>query len=108
MADKDGNKTGGRVAGTPNKKNQEVYELASEFGITPMRVKYLLMCLELKELGYDEEDIKSLSIKEKIDIQDRNATDIATYMYGKRKPVDSEGNDKGDPLSDLIDALRPK
>lgn len=96
----------GRPPGSPNKRNLEVFELAQELGITPMRVKFLLMCQEFEALGYTKDEIKELSVRDRIEIQDRNAADIAPYMYGKRKPVDSDGNDKGDPLAELADAIR--
>jgi hypothetical protein len=95
----------GRKPGSLNKTNQEVHELAEEFGITPMRVKYLLMLKKFKELGYKETEIEQLSIQEVIDIQSKNAADVAPYMYGKRKLIDSDGNDSRDPLVDLLEII---
>lgn len=104
--DKDGNKTGGRVAGTPNKRNLEINRLAEEEGVNPILIKIRLAGLKLKELGYSEAQIAALEPQELIDIQDKNANDLLPYFIGKRKPVDSDGNDDKDPLSSLINALR--
>jgi hypothetical protein len=68
----------------------------------------LLAMLKLKELGFTDSEIDSLSVKEKIDIVDRNTNDLLPYFYGKRKPVDSEGNDSTDPISELVNAFRNK
>ena len=95
----------GRPKGSVNTRNLEIFELAQEHGFNPMKVKMLLAMLKLEELGYTKTDIEQLSVQEKIEIQDRNTSDVLPYFYGKRKPVDSEGNDDNDPITAFIEAL---
>jgi hypothetical protein len=99
---------GGMKEGQRTKRNQEVNDLADEFGITALRVKYMLMLGKFKELGYSEEQIAQLTPQEIIDIQSKNAADVLPYAYGKRKPIDSEGNDGLDPITELVSAFRNK
>lgn len=98
MADINGNKTGGRVAGTPNKKNQEIQDLARELNCNPAKVLMLIILGKHEELKCSEPEID-------IDRRMTAAKELMPYLYGKRKPVDSDGNDSRDPLSELIDAL---
>jgi hypothetical protein len=101
-------KVGGRDKDTPNKRNQEIFELSEEFGISPVRVKFYLMTLQFDKLGYSKEQVAELTLQELVEIQSRNGNDLLPYYVGKRKPIDSEGNDQGDPLSDLLDAIHGK
>jgi hypothetical protein len=90
----------GMKKGQLTKKNQEIQELAQELGCNPAKVLMLIM------LG----DKESLGIDEMIDL-DRKMTaakELMPYLYGKRKPIDSDGDDKGDPITELINAFRNK
>ena len=98
----------GRPLGSVNTRNLEIFELAQKHKFSPMEVKILLAMLKLKELGFTEEEIKELSVKDKVEIIEKNTNDILPYFYGKRKPVDSEGSDSSDPISELINAFRNK
>jgi len=100
VADLLGNKTGGRTAGTPNKKNQEIQELAKELGCNPAKVLMLIMLGDKEALG-EEKDID-------LDMKKDAAESLMPYLYGKRKPVDSDGDDKGDPITELVNAFRNK
>lgn len=95
----------GRPLGSANKRNQEVYYLAEKHGVNIVEIKILLTGLKLKELGYTDDQIKQLSIQELVDIQSRNASDLLPYFMGKRKPVDSNGDDANDPITAFIEAL---
>lgn len=88
----------GRKPGSLNKKNQEIVELAKELNCNPAKILMLIA------LG-DHESLKS---DERIDLEKRmSAADkLMPYLYGKRKPVDSDGNDTLDPLADIADAIR--
>lgn len=96
----------GRPQGSLNKRNQEIFHLAEQEGVSPLLIKIRLAGLKLKELGYKDEEIASLTTQEKIDIQDKNSNDLLPYFIGKRKPVDSQGNDSVDPLMDVLNELR--
>jgi hypothetical protein len=87
----------GRRAGTPNKKNQEILDLAKELGCNPAKILMLILMGDNEALGTTE--IIDLDRKAKA------AESLMPYLYGKRKPVDSNGDDKSDILSDLIEAI---
>lgn len=90
----------GRKPGSLNKNNQEIQELAQELGCNPAKILMLIA------LG----DFESLGIEERIDIDKRMdaAKDLMPYLYGKRKPIDSKGDDSSDPISELVNAFRNK
>lgn len=96
----------GRPEGSTGKRNQEVYHLAEKHGVNVVEIKILLAGLQLAKLGYTEEQIESLTVSDLIDIQSRNTNDLLPYWMGKRKPIDSNGEDSLDPISDLINELR--
>lgn len=98
----------GKKLGTLNKKNQEVLDLANELEISPMRIKFLLAAGRYKDLGYSDEEIAQLDAEYRIDTQGKNANDILPYLHGKRKPVDSDGSDASDPITELVNAIRNK
>jgi hypothetical protein len=111
--DKEGNKTGGRQRGTPNKKNQELLELAKELDCNPAKILMHFAMNDTEALGLPELITKTNKSGDtweeptiSPELQKAAASDLMPYMYGKRKPVDSDGNDKGDPLSELADAIR--
>jgi hypothetical protein len=90
----------GRKPGTPNKRNQEIYELAEELKCNPAKILMLIA------LG----DNATLNTDEAIDLDKRMAAakELMPYLYGKRKPIDSDGNDQGDPFNDLLAAINAK
>jgi hypothetical protein len=96
----------GRPLGSVNTRNLEIFELAQELKFSPIKVKILLATLNLKELGFTEEDIKYLNVNERIEIIERNTADLLPYFYGKRKPVDSNGDDSSDPITDILNAIK--
>ncbi len=112
MANTTGKKFGGRTQGTPNKKNQEIYDLAEELQCSPVRILMHFALGDYEALGLPEH-IEKITTKGPIiepsimpDTMKSAAADLMPYMYGKRKPVDSEGNDSADPISELADAIR--
>lgn len=94
-------KVGGKVKGSLNKKNQEIQELAKELGCNPAKILMLIMLGDHKALNVEELDID-------LDRKMTAAKELMPYLYGKRKPVDSDGDDKGDPITELINAFRNK
>src|SRR5688500_11778776 len=85
----------GRKKGQPNKRNQEIKEYAEKRGVSPA-----FWCIDV--LAGDGEAVG----KEAISFQDKQwpVETLMPYLYGKRKPIDSEGNDDGDALLDLLGA----
>lgn len=70
--DKDGNKTGGRKKGTPNKKTKELLELMGDYS-------------PLEALLKIAQDTKTpLDIKVKVNL------DLMGYIYPKRKSIDCQ------------------
>lgn len=70
--DKDGNKTGGRKKGTPNKKTKELLELMGDYS-------------PLEALLKIAQDTKTpLDIKVKVNL------DLMGYLYPKRKSIDCQ------------------
>ena len=145
----------GRRAGTPNKKNQEIHDLANELGCSPAKILMLIVNGDRRKLGHEcvyevmkrnhkravsryEEDLaeyKSLNEVDKLkatkprpprdlvdytekEIDEMNmltteergdrAQELMPYLYGKRKPIDANGDDSSPlgALLDLIDANR--
>jgi hypothetical protein len=109
MADLEGNKTGGRAAGTINKKNQEIQDLAKELGCNPAKILMLIAMGDRVGLStkYKDEDGNEKTQEWFVDLDQRKdaAKDLMPYLYGKRKPVDSNGDDKSDPLAEILDAI---
>jgi hypothetical protein len=93
-------KTGGRAKGVTNKKNQAIQELAQELNCNPAKILMLIA------MG----DNESLSTDEEIDLNKRKeaAKELMPYLYGKRKPVDSDGNDSTDIFSDILASINDR
>lgn len=100
MADIEGNKTGGRIAGTLNKNNQEIQELAKELGCNPAKILMLIILGDNEALNTDE--IINLDRKMKA------AESLLPYLHGKRKPVDSKGDDSESLVSLFLGQLNDR
>jgi len=100
MADIEGNKTGGRAAGTLNKNNQEIQALAKELGCNPAKILMLIILGDKEALKTDE--IINLDRKMKA------AESLMPYLYGKRKPVDSNGDDSESLVSLFLGQLNDR
>lgn len=70
-----GKKTGGRKAGTPNKKTTELQDKLIDSGFDPIQ--------ELIEIAVDLQTSKDLKTK--------ICSDLAQYVYPKRKAVEHSG-----------------
>lgn len=95
----------GRPVGSINKRNLEIFELAQKHGFNPLEVKMYLAMLKLKELGFSEKEIQELTTKDKIELIDRNTNDLLPFFYGKRKPVDSNGDDSDNLLALFLGSM---
>lgn len=52
MGRKSGPKTGGRVAGMPNKRSLRAQEMAEELGVDPLKILLMIAKKDWKGLGY--------------------------------------------------------
>jgi hypothetical protein len=91
-------KTGGRQSGVPNKRNQEIQDLAKELNCNPAKILMLFAMGDFESLNCTEDELDS-------DKRMTAAKELMPYLYGKRKPIDSDGNDSRDILSDILDAI---
>ena len=89
-------KTGGRKAGTPNRKTQELSELAKSLGVNPFEIMLL----------FSKGDHKKLGLKFPIapEVMLQAARSASEYLFPKRKPVDKSG-DAGETLTDILRAI---
>lgn len=86
----------GRKAGTPNKRTAEIQEYAARRGVSPAN-----FCIDL--IAGDTEAIG----KEVITFDDKKwAIELLfPYLYGKRKPVDSNGDDSDNLLALFLGSM---
>lgn len=79
--DKNGNKTGGRQAGTPNKKLQFLHDKAEELGVCPVTMALLMVRGDRRDLGY--EDV--IEAKRRVYEEDRAAYEFEPPKKGQVK-----------------------
>jgi hypothetical protein len=91
----------GRKAGSLNKKNQEIIDMANELGCNPAKILMMIAIGDFESLKVSEFDI---DLDKRMDA----ARDLMPYLYGKRRPIDSDGNDGVDPITELVNAFRNK
>lgn len=99
MADQDGNKTGGRVAGTPNKRTQELAELAKDVGADPFMFLVHVMNGNAEALGYPanfsrDEDTDRLVPTISFQLRFEAAVQLMPYLHAKRKAVEVSVKDE--------------
>lgn len=92
------NNPNGRPVGKPNKRNQEIKEYADSQGVNPAFILVDILSGRTTELG--NEPLEKFDYRWAIDT-------LMPYMYGKRKPVDSDGNDSN-AIDDFLNALNDK
>lgn len=90
------NNPNGRPKGAANKRNQEIKDYAEQEGVNPAFV--LIDILSGKKDKLINKPVDHEDFKWAIDT-------LMPYMYAKRKPVDSDGNDDNDPIAAFIGAL---
>lgn len=112
MADKDGNKTGGRSKGVKNKTTQELHEIAERLGVNPFEILLLFAAGDSEALGcnvgnkfsqefaefLDEDQLKTVrDLEEKIlspitpELRQKAAKDACEYLFPKRKAIEHSG-----------------
>jgi hypothetical protein len=77
-----GQKTGGRRKGTPNKRTQQVAEVLRELDCDPIR--------GMAEIAANK--------RHPIELRARMYTELAHYVYPKRKAVDEHLDGSGEPF----------
>ena len=83
-----GHKTGGRSAGTPNRKTKEVSELLESLGCNPIEG---MVAIAANQQNPPE-------------LRGRMYAELAQYVYPKRRAVEHSG-DGGDPLQQKIEVV---
>jgi hypothetical protein len=71
-----GHKTGGRKAGTPNRKTRDISELLESLGHNPIEA--------MVQIATDPEA--------SLELRGRMNAEVARYVYPKRKPVEVAGD----------------
>lgn len=131
MADSEGNKTGGRQKGTPNKKSAELLELAEEMGADPFDFLCKIMKGDLRDFGYvypddeiynpeDDPDGSNLFLDKKVmaflprhmiplELRTEAAKELMPYLHAKRKSVELKTPEDGKgKVFTLAYAIPPK
>lgn len=100
MAFKEGDpkpENSGRVKGTPNKRSQLV-ELAHEHDADP----FMFLIHVMKGDGEQFLDKWKEPMEFKFETRMDAAKELMPYLYGKRRPVDSNGDDTTDIFTMLL------
>lgn len=94
-----GYRFGGRQKGTPNKRTQEVIDLAAKLGVSPMEVLLRITGNDWQGLGYEAPTFVKLTKEgpvevERITLQDRLSAAKATadFIYPKLKAIEHSGS----------------
>jgi hypothetical protein len=81
-----GNKTGGRIAGTPNRKTQEISALLESLGCNPIE--------GMAQIATNE--------KHSPELRGRMFAELVQYVYPKRKAVELATDPVAPPQSKLV------
>ena len=87
-----GIKTGGRVTGTPNKRTIEAMQKLNKLGCDPIE--------GMARIAMDESN--------SIELRAKMLSDLAPYVYPKRKTVDISSNNEGLTVIVSRDKSEPK
>ena len=87
-----GHKTGGRKAGTPNRKTREISELLESIGCDPIE--------GMARTAMDE--------KHPPELRGRMYAELAPYLYAKRKAIELAPSDgAGGPIEVTLKVVKP-
>lgn len=109
------NNPNGRPKGSPNKKTEELQDLADRLGCNPFEVLLKFAMNDWKGLGYDTETRELMGPRGPVEIMHvspetrmKAAAEAAQYLFPKRKAIEHTGKD-GDPLfttfTDLVKSV---
>src|SRR3954464_9593773 len=89
-----GIKTGGRTAGTPNRRTVEVIEMLDALGCRPIE--------GMARIAMDEAN--------PVELRARMYAELAGYVAPKRKAIDlsSDNGTAGEPLEIVVKVVRPE
>jgi hypothetical protein len=96
-------KTGGRTKGVPNKRNQNLIDLAADLDINPIEILLKFAAGDFRGLGYASGQTTSEGGTDWVispEMRLQAAAKVAPYLYPKRKAV--EINTSAETLGDLI------
>lgn len=106
-------KTGGRTKGVPNKKTQELHEIAEELGCNPFMVLLHFAKGDFEALGYDEHQSMVTKSGEVVmvltippELRQKSAKDACEYLHPKRKAVEHSGSIDGNKIVTIEDYIR--
>lgn len=115
MADKDGNKTGGRKEGTRNRDTQWAIDLAAKQEMHVFEVLLKFANRDHKALGLDEKTIKyvgkgdNIQAQEELtispELQQKSAKDACEYILPKLKSVEHSGVNGNDLFARLLSEI---
>jgi hypothetical protein len=112
MADKDGNKTGGRQPGTPNKATQEAKEIAERLKFSPFEILAHYAMRNHEALGlpeYSEKVTKTGAVIEVLtispELSQKSAKDAAEFVLPKLKSIEHKGPNGVDLFAKLLDEI---
>lgn len=88
MADKFGNKTGGRVKGKLNERTEKVVELIDQSKLSPIDFDLAVLNWDLEKLGLTEEQIKEIDIRTQLEMRQRASDSLKPHGYPKLKAVE--------------------
>ena len=113
MADKEGNKTGGRQKGTPNKKTEELMDISKRLKVNPFEILLLFAKGDWKALGYKSEKVtkyfgenKSEEYVISPELRSQSAGKAVEYLYPKRKATEMTLN--ADPITEITRTVLTK
>jgi hypothetical protein len=98
-----GKKTGGRVAGTANKRTYDARALAEKKGVDPLEILLDIASNNWEALGYDKAYITKVNLgieyeEAVISLEERSraAKESAKYIYPQLKSIEHTGKDGTD------------
>jgi hypothetical protein len=119
MATIDGQKTGGRCKGVPNKRNAhlpDVQAMAEKLGINPFEILLRFSANDWQGLGYEAKQRKIVSKSGEVIFVDNiepseriaAASKACEYLFPKRRPVDGNGKDSIQSLGLFLEKIIEK
>jgi len=92
----------GRKKGTPNKRTQDLNDLAERLGVNPIEILLNIAKGDFKALGYENNEVITMkdgkpNVTERITLDDRRAAakDASPYLFAQRKAVEVTGEVEG-------------
>lgn len=84
-----GRKTGGRLAGTPNRRTKEIGDLLESLGCNPIEGMVRI----------------AMNPKASLGLRGRMNAELAQYVYPKRKAIEHSGETGGGPIRFVLERI---